>query len=251
MHILIKLGVITLLVLTPQLTQAQSSLGFSIKNYALEPAQSPQVLHIPVTASDVSYGLTYSKEKIYKDLDLNVYTGIYLAQQGFGEFMGISTLSQESTGRTGRRHFLDLGITIGKPVLSKKRFSLKAFVEPQILIALDDATFIRPVNGTSTSFYQTYQVEVFRETFYTTQRNPVNLFMNYGFSVDYKVKWLPLVLSSRLSFRDFIGDYFTKIDITTVSRLIGPTVDDARVDILQIQSSGNAIGYSFSVRYAF
>jgi hypothetical protein len=238
------------LLLSSNFTQAQSSLGFSIKNYALEPAQSPQVLHIPVTASDVSYGLNYTKAKIYKDLDLNVYTGIYLAQQGFGGYFGLSTLMQVSTGSVFRRYFADLELALSKPIFNRQGISLQAFMGPQLLVALQNGRYSRALQPI-TSGFASYQIQVFKETSYTVQRNPLNVFMNYGLSVDYKIKWLPLELSSRLSFRDFVGDYFTKIDITTVSRLIGPTVDDGRVDIQQIQSSGNAIGYSFSVRYAF
>lgn len=243
---------ILLLTVGSNIMIAQSSMGFTTKNYALEPAKSPQVLHIPITAIDVSYGLNYSKKEVFKDFGLNVYTGIYLAQQGFGGYFGLGTASQLSSGRTGRRHFVDVGIALSKPVFCKKQVSIRAFVEPQLLIALEDATFSRTYDTINQlSFYRTYEIQVSKDYIFTWKRNPVNLFMNYGLSVDYQIKWLPLVFSSSLSLRDFIGDYFTKIDFLTTSRLQGPTVDDARVDIHQIQSSGNALGYSFSVRYAF
>lgn len=238
-----------LIVSLPICLFSQSSLGFTTKNYALEPAVSPQVLHIPVSAIDVSYGLTYQRQSLYKDLDVSLYTGLYLAQQGFGEYLGFLYL--EDSGKSGRRQFLDFGLTISKPIYEKKQFSFNAYIEPQLLLALENTSVDEVTGFGGFTIFGIYNVQLQRVTGFTVKRNPTNLFMNYGLSVDYRLKRLPFVFNAGVSFRDIIGSYFTKIDITTLSRFIGDNIDNGNVDITQIKATGNAIGYNLSVRYQF
>lgn len=234
-------GIVAILVTIPLISSAQTSIGFSTRNYALMPSETRQNLHIPITPIDVSYGLQINSENIYKELDLEIYTGVYLAQLGFfHDYPSLGVTPVQSANR-GRREFIDLSIHFKREVFSFRQLQATVRLGVQWLIAPEETEY------SGSSIFS--QFDIITNTLtnssidYVTNRDPNNLFMSYGIDLSYSFKKIPFSLSSAFSYRDFIGDYFTQQTILQeVSNQIA---------VYNIYSSGNALEYSFSITYNF
>lgn len=234
-------GIAAILVTIPLISSAQTSIGFSTRNYALMPSETRQNIHIPITPIDVSYGLQINKKNIYKKLDLEIYTGVYLAQLGFFHaFPSLASTPIQSANR-GRREFIDLSIHFKREVISYRLLKVNARLGAQWLIAPEETEFS---GSSSTSQFNGFNNTILNSSIdYVTNRDPNNLFMSYGIDLSYSFKKIPFSLSSAFSYRDFIGDYFTQQTILQeVSNQIA---------VYNIYSSGNALEYSFSITYNF
>lgn len=234
-------GIVAFMVAIPVISSAQTSIGFSTRNYAIMPSETRQNIHIPITPIDVSYGLQINRKNIYKKLDLEIYTGVYLAQLGFfHDYPSLATTPIQSANR-GRREFIDLSINFKREVISYRLIKVNARLGTQWLIAPEDTEYSDFSNvSTYNSFTNTFTNS---SIYYVTNRAPNNLFISYGIDLTYSFKKIPFSISSAFSYRDFIGDYFTQQTILQdVSN---------QIEVYTINSSGNALEYSFSITYNF
>lgn len=223
----------------PFTLNAQTSIGFSIRNYALMPSETTQQTHIPISSADVSYGLQLNRKNLYRDIDFELYTGIYLAQLGF--FQDNPTIINALQKSRGRRLFMDIELSAIKEVYSLNRFQLNAIIGLQNLISLEDTEY-RDTSSRNTINYveNTFTTTVIN---FSTNRDPQNLFLNYGINLSYSFRKIPLTLSGLLSYRDYLGDTFTNISILDI-RTSG-------LEKYNITSTGNALEYSISLKFNF
>lgn len=233
------LWTIITLVVVPFTLKAQTSIGFSKRNYALMPSETRQQTHIPISSADVSYGLQLNKKNLYRDIDFELYTGIYLAQLGF--FQDNPTIGNAIQKHKGRRNFLDIELSAIKEVYTLNRFQLNAIIGLQYLISLEDTEYRETSSRNTINLVaNTFTTTVIN---FSTNRDPHNVFLNYGLGLSYSFKKIPFTLSSLLSYRDYLGDTFTNISILDI-RTSG-------LEKYNINSTGNALEYSFSLKFNF
>ena len=239
MKIKFIIGAIITIMVAPIVLYAQTSIGFSTRNYALMPSETVQDIHIPISSIDVSYGLEINRRNVYKDIDIQLYTGIYLAQLGF--FHENTTIGFAVQNKSGRRHFIDIGLATIKEIYSLSRFKLNAKFGIQYLISLQNSDYesssLHSTTNLLTLTTRDYNIN------FSTNRNPHNLFLNYGLDLSYNFKRLPISLSTIFSYRDYLGKNFTNQTILDLK--------DTGIEKYNITSTGNALEYSFSLTFNF